>query len=368
MMILMINTVPTEKNGITGVIMNILRTIDQRDLHFDLVCVNKPDDFYYEFFKSIGGNIYIIPRNVKKPYAYLRDLIKIIKKNNYEIIHAHGNSRTLALEMLAAKIGGCRIRIAHSHSTSCLYKSMHYLLTPLFKLLCNERIACGPEAGKWLYGNSSFKIINNGINLEKFKYSRKSREKIRSIMSLSEKDFLIGHVGDFHTDNKNQVFLIEMMKSLHELDKRYKLILIGDGQLRMHLSEVVSEYGLSDYVMFTGSVDNVNEYMSAMDLFVLPSIFEGIPLTVIEAQGNGLDCVLSDTISTSVNLTNKVHYLSIHKGTYSWIDYIKNFKLNPNRENASDENCNMIRSAGFDLIEECNKLRQIYLEVVGVEK
>ena len=171
MKILVINTVPTDKNGITNVIFNYLKAMGN-DVAFDYVAINNPDAFYVNFLEEKGAALYSLKR--RNVLGYIGSLCKIIKKNKYDAIHVHGNSHTVVLELLAAKLAGCKVRIIHAHSTGCNSVALHKLLAGLFDCLCTDRLACGESAGKFMFGLKPFEIINNGVDVEKFSFDYKT--------------------------------------------------------------------------------------------------------------------------------------------------------------------------------------------------
>ena len=168
MKILMIKTAPVWNDGLTSVVEKMVRYVSSNAIKIDVVAVNEPSKQFKDIVEKRGGNIYIVQRHLSRPLHYVYELSRIIKRNQYDIVHAHGNSSTLALELLAAKIGGCGVRIAHSHNTSCKYIFLHRLLRPLFNAMYTTGFACSENAGKWLFGKRHFTIINNAIELNKF--------------------------------------------------------------------------------------------------------------------------------------------------------------------------------------------------------
>lgn len=252
MKILVINTVPTDKNGITNVIFNYLKAMGN-DVAFDYVAINNPDAFYVNFLEEKGAALYSLKR--RNVLGYIGALCKIIKKNKYDAIHVHGNSHTVVLELLAAKLAGCKVRIIHAHSTGCNSVALHKLLAGLFDCLCTDRLACGESAGKFMFGLKPFEIINNGVDVEKFSFDNKAREVYRIKLALTETDILIGHVGYF-MPVKNQSFLVDVFAELVKNDSRYHLVLIGDGAMRTEIEQKVASLGLTNKVTFTGNIDN----------------------------------------------------------------------------------------------------------------
>lgn len=358
MKVLMINTVPTEKNGITGVIFNIINHINSDKISIDYLSINKPDNHYTKTVNEHGGKMYVIPRSIKKPFSYVRNLYKLLKKNRYDIIHVHGNSSTLTLEMLAAKLANCKVRIAHSHNTTCKYKFVHYVLTPLFRLLCNERMACGIDAGKWLFGNQRFTVINNGIDVNKFFFDNESRNYIRKKYDISDEKIIIGHVGVFNTQ-KNHKYLVDAFKKAHEKQPNLILMLVGEGELFEQVKEQVKIEDISNDVIFCGVTNDVNKYYAAMDAIFMPSLYEGLPLTLIEAQANGLPCYISDVITKEVDKTGLIRFIPLDD-INDWVKEMSSFSKKDNRCAESKKSIKNIISEGYSIEHEAEKLIRLY--------
>ena len=356
MKILVINTVPTDKNGITNVIFNYLKAMGN-DVAFDYVAINNPNVFYIKFLKEQGAALYTLKR--RNVLGYIGELCKIIKKNKYDAIHVHGNSHTVVLELFAAKLAGCKVRIVHAHSTGCNSVALHKLLADLFDCLCTNRLACGEEAGKFMFGNKPFEIINNGVDVEKFSYDYKTREALRVKLALAENDILIGHVGYF-MPVKNQSFLIDVFAELAKNDSRYHLVLIGDGSMRTEIEQKVASLGLTNKVTFTGNIDNVSEFLNAIDIIIMPSLYEGLPLTLVEQQANGLQCVVSDTITAEADKTGNLHFLSLQASILDWVHTVENSHCMQNRALRSKDAIVAIEKAGYSIRKEAKKLVEYY--------
>ena len=364
MKVLIVNSVPTRKSGITNVIFNYLSALDITGLTIDILAINNPDESYFQKVREKGGSLYVLPRNSKTICQYFWGLIRLIKKNKYDAVHIHGNSHTLVLELLAAKMAGCRIRIVHAHSTSCKYVIIHKIMTPLFNCLCTHRLACGRDAGIWMFGKYNFKVFNNGIDTERFAYSEKNRENIRNKINVV-KSTIIGHVGYFQKV-KNQTFLIKVFSELQKKQRDYFLVLIGDGPLRHEVEALAAKLDVIDRVLFTGNIDNVDAFLSAIDLIVMPSLFEGVPLTLVEQQANGLQCVVADTISKEVDKTGNIHYLSLDDNLRTWVDCIDSIECMKNRKMRSETSITKIKACGYDINTEAKKLREFYFNTCSV--
>ena len=359
MKILVINTVPTDKNGITNVIFNYLKAMGN-DVAFDYVAINNPDAFYVNFLEEKGATLYSLKR--KNVLRYIWSLCKIIKQNNYDAIHVHGNSHTVVLELLAAKLAGCKVRIVHAHSTGCNSVALHKLLAGLFDSLCTDCLACGEEAGKFMFGNKPFKIINNGVDVEKFSFNNKAREAFRVKLALTETDILIGHVGYF-MPVKNQSFLVDVFAELAKRDSRYHLVLIGDGAMRTEIEQKVAYLGFTNKVTFTGNIDNVSEFLNAIDIVIMPSLYEGLPLTIVEQQANGLQCIVSDTITKEVDKTGNLCFVSLNASISEWVQSIENCNCKQGREQRSKKAVNDIAKEGYSIQTEAKQLVGFYKSV-----
>lgn len=363
----MINTVPTERNGITNVICNLIEGMPINGINFDLVSINEPNDEYKNLFKKHHGRIYVIHNRLHNPIGYYRKLKELIKKRKYDIVHVHGNSHIMAIEMLAAKNAGCKVRIAHSHNTTCKFKMLNNLLSPLFFATCNERLACSMDAGKWLYGNRPFEIIKNGIDVEKFSFNQSNREKIRKSLFVQNDEILVGHVGIFN-DFKNQDFVVKVFSEFVKSEKA-KLIFIGDGERKKIIEKQVYALGLDKNVFFVGNIPNVNEYLSAIDVIVMPSYHEGLPLTLIEEQANGLSCVVSDKITREANISGNVKYIPLSNEKQFLEEIQKSVNLNQkSREVKSQNAIQQINKNGYNTKTESILLNSLYIEMLNYEE
>ena len=357
--ILIINTANTGKNGITNVIYNLLSFSKETEMQFDYLAINDACEEYVNTINKKNGSFYVLKRREIGVYKYLYKLAEIIKKNKYDIIHIHGNSHTLFLELLAAKIGGNARTIIHSHASDSKYRIIHKLLNIPFNCLLDVRVACSDSAGKWMFGNKSYLLLNNGIDSKKFTYSEFDRNAIRARLNIDSNTKVLCHVGMFD-NNKNQAFLIKIIENFKNSD--VVLILLGDGVLKRQVEKLTEENNTSHKVRFIGSVDDVHRYLSAADIFIMPSHYEGFPMTLIEAQANGLHCIVSDTITRTVNITNNVYFMNIESDSKEWADRISKI-CTDDRVNRSEEACKSIIGKGYDIRQISLKLDEIYYQI-----
>ncbi|NFS12411.1 glycosyltransferase family 1 protein [Clostridium botulinum] len=358
MRILVINTVNfAYGGGISNVIMNYYRAIDKSDMKIDFVACKDIDRNLKNELECNGSKVYHLNSRMKKPFKYILNLIKIIKNGKYDIVHAHGNSCTLALEMYSAKKGGAKVRIPHSHNSTCDYTILHRMLRKIFDASYTNAFACGKKAGEWLYNGKPFDVINNGIDIEKFKYNSEIREKYREKYRLCDKK-VIGHIGHF-SYQKNHDFLIKIFKELYKLDNKYRLLLIGDGELRSSIEQKINDLGLNDFVIFTGKSFEVPQLLQAMDILIMPSRFEGLPLTLIEAQASGLTCFVSDVVSNEVAITSLIKFLSLEKSPKEWAERINSMQI-INRIKIKEFIYSKIVDSGYSIKENAINFKKMY--------
>ena len=359
MKVLVVNTNLTDKNGVAGVIFNYLQAINKDNLQMDLVSINYPDQLYIDIVERNGGHLFVIERSMGGILQYWFRLMKLISKENYDIVHIHGNSHTVVLELSAAWAAGCNVRIEHSHNTKCEHNVVHRLMKPLFDFLVTHRLACGEAAGKWMFDDKPFTVLNNGIDTKKFCFSQSLRDKIRQQFGISDKCFVLGHVGYFY-EVKNHRQIINVFEVLYHRNKNMCLILIGDGILKEEMQCLLKEKRLSDVVILTGNIGNVDEFLNAMDAIIMPSLFEGLPLTLIEEQANGLPCVVSDNITREADKTGNMCFLSLSEPLSVWADCIECLQDGKSRKERSIKAIQQIKKNGYDIEEEAKVLKNIY--------
>ncbi|MEE0858059.1 MAG: glycosyltransferase family 1 protein [Acutalibacteraceae bacterium] len=355
MKVLIVNTILFRENGVTAVIMNYFKNMNKTGMQVDFLVVNEINPKFRNEIESNGSNIYHIPRN-KNVLSYMNQLRKLVKKNKYDIVHVHGNSAMMLIDLLPIKLGGAKVRIAHSHNTTCSHMTVHKLFNPMFQKLCTHPLACGEAAGKWLFPNREFTVLNNGIDVSKFAFNPETREKYRAKINAGNKK-VIGHVGNF-LEQKNHTFLLEVFADLLKKDDNYILLLIGTGLLMDDIKAKAEELKIQDNIIFLGTTFEVPEYMQAMDSFVLPSLFEGLAIVSLEAQATGLQCLISNQVTMEAKMSSQTEFLPINDKTL-WSEKILGLK-DVNRESVSVETINTLTERGYDIKSNANKLNEIY--------
>ena len=354
MKVLMVSTNNLDRNGISTFIINNAKLMATKpEAKIDILAPNDVDSGIKKELQSANVGLFVLYGRNSKPLHYFFSLVSLLKKNNYDVIHVNGSSTIMAIELAAAFFAGVKIRIAHSHNTVTEHKKLNRLLRIPFEIFVNRRVACNNAAGKWLFRNEKFDIIDNGIFLKDYQYNQDNRTEIRKKFKLNKNDILLGNVGKFNYQ-KNQLFLLDVLKQLPE---KYKLILIGNGPDFKDILLKVDILGLSDRVIFTGVVNDVQRYLSAMDIFVLPSRFEGQPFVVIEAAANGLPIIVSDHVSEEINITNSFTFLPLEIDT--WVEQLKKLKLK-DRIYETTINTVALRKNGYDLADNVETLYRLY--------
>lgn len=354
--ILVVNTVGLSYDGISRIMVSYLQAMDLSEMDIYVAATVNADPNIIKKIDQLGCHIVELPSRRKKPFKYFWKLACFIKKNGIYAIHAHGNSGTLAIEMLAGWLGGCKKRIAHSHSTSCNQVKADKLLRPVFNLLYTDALACGEFAGKWLFKNRPFKILQNGRDVNEFVFDENIRTKVRNEYSIRD-ELVIGHVGGFFKP-KNHKFLLAIYREILKKEPTARLFMIGDGPLKKEIEFLAMD--IKQNIVFTGMVDRVADYLQAMDGMLLPSLFEGVPLVAVEWQINGLPCVLSDTITKECVFTNSVSFMSLDEQAEEWANRIIGMAKGNMRKKSSSIAAQNAVKAGFDIRSSAHVLKTIY--------
>lgn len=359
MKIAFINTVNLEENGISTFILNNSYIFSKWGEQITIIAPNRVKKDLKKRIKIKGIRLFELPMRNSSPIIYFWKLIKVFKKGKYDVVHVNGNSTTMSVELLAAWLLGIKLRIAHSHNTTTDHKKVNQLLRPIFDFVVNGRIACNDAAGKWLFQQKRFLVIKNGINLSHFQFEENIRERYRQKLNLSEKNVLLGHVGRFNRQ-KNQIFLLNLIK---QLEPNYYLILVGSGMYFEKLKRSVNkDTVLSKHVFFTGAISDTAGWLNAMDLFLLPSLYEGQPYTLIEATASGLDALVSSKISQENDLANNISFENLNS-PMRWINEIKSTKtIIEERKSKSELYVKKLRNEGYDTVENAKVLLNFYKE------
>lgn len=312
--------------GVETVIMNYYRRIDKTKYQFDFFVLEGSQIPQREEIESMGGRLYVVPR-YSKPWTYCKKVYEIFEQNHYKIVHSNMNTLSV-FPLCMAKKTGIPVRIAHNHSTAAKGEGKKniakYLLRPLVKMYATDYLACSRMAGEWMFGKKTVAkgrvhIINNAIEIEDYKFNREKRIEIREKYGISDKEILIGCIGRL-CFQKNQEFLIKVLEKLG--DSTIKLMFIGDGEDKRQLEEETKKLGIERQVIIVPGCSDVKNYYSAFDIFAMPSRYEGWGMVAVEAQVNGLSCVLSDKFPEEVAMTERANRIALEVN--KWVEEIDN--------------------------------------------
>lgn len=352
--------------GLETMIMNLYRSIDKDEIQFDFLTLSSKEGYYDREIAELGGNIYRMQTTRKSWLKNKRELNNFFINTNYKVIHFHVSSLSNMSPLVSAKHNGINIRIMHVHSMGILsknkmfHKVMHYKNFNQLKKITTLRFACSKSAGDWAYSKNGkhsldYTIIKNSIDSKKYKFDQVKRQEVRAKLGIKD-ELVIGHIGRFHPV-KNHKFLIDTFFEIKKTEKNAKLLLIGEGILKQQLEEQVRELKLTDDVLFLGLTDDVASYLQAIDLVLFPSIFEGLGLSLIEAQAASVPCLISDSIPEDVIITHYVKVLSLHEDISLWSAEAINLFRQTNRV----DRMNKIVTSGYDSKRNSEIMKNYYL-------
>lgn len=353
--------------GVGAVVYNYIKYMDVDDISFDVLAFeveNGKIQLLDEPFQELGVKIHYFKHRNNGYYKHFKAFRKLLYDNKYDVVHCHFGIWSTPY-LLIAKMMGISVRIAHSHIARDEYRGIKQvclnLSKPFLYGVTTHRFACGIEAGRNLWGNRAFYVLNNAVNVEMFSYNETIRNKKRKELCIKSNEILIGHVGRF-CYQKNQEFLIKIAKSLKCRGDKYKLVLVGSGENEVYIKEVIQKEGLGDMVLLLGLRDDIHELLQAMDLFLLPSRYEGLPVVAIEAQTAGVDVIVSDKVTREVGILNNTMFLSIDSSVEKWVDTIEKNCLKEYL--LRHEAASIMKENGYDIKIESKKLREYYLNII----
>lgn len=355
-----------QRGGLETMLMNYYRNIDRSKVQFDFLVHRDFEADYDREILELGGKIHRLP--VLNPFGpgYLKKLDQFYKEHpEYTIVHSHLDCLA-GIPLKYAKKNGVPVRLAHAHNSNQT-KNLKYPI----KLFCRRNItknanhlfACSEEAGKWMFQGAPFEVLHNAIDAERYIFNPVIREKMRREFGISQDTMVVGHVGRF-MPQKNHSFLLDIFAEVHRRQPNSRLLLVGEGDLEGEAKQKAKALGLGDAVIFAGVRSDVPALLQAMDAFVLPSLYEGLPLVMVEAQAAGLPCLISDKVPIECEKTQGlVRQIALDAGAAEWADEaISCARIE--RRNTFQQ----IRDANYDIRENAEKLERFYLKIGGGEK
>lgn len=355
-----------DRAGIETMLMNYYRRMDRSQIQFDFL-VNKPKPGDYdEEIRQMGGHIYKSPGLNPLHYPQYMQFMQTIlaQDDRIKIVHAHNEAMGL-YALNGAKRARIKTRIAHAHNT-CIIRDYKWPL----KMLCKQFLpaaatdlwGCGRDAGIYFFGKANWEargmVLHNAIEPDSFRFDPAVRARMRAQYGL-EDAVVVGHVGRFNVQ-KNHTRLLKIFARFRQIEPRAKLALIGVGELQEPMQAQAAELGLAGAVLFAGLQSNVNEWYQMMDLFVMPSLFEGLPVVGVEAQAAGLPCVFSDAVPDEVLLSDRAVCFPLQNSDDAWAAELARMAQQPADRAQGVE---IIRSAGYDINTEAARLQQLYLQM-----
>ncbi|RDI45707.1 glycosyltransferase family 1 protein [Falsibacillus pallidus] len=353
------------RGGLETMLMNYYRHIDRDKIQFDFMVHRQEEGHYDQEIIKLGGKIYKMPQikpgNYKSYFIKLDDFFQV--HPYYKIVHSHINENS-SFVLRAAKKAGIPCRIAHSHLSDLgIDYKLPFRLYARYEMRDHpsDYFACSKNAGKWLFGRNKklnlerVTILNNAVNTQEFTYDPKKRLKLRKDLGIREEQLVVGHIGRFNKQ-KNHIFLIEIFKEILTLNGDAILLLAGDGYLKTKVEKKVKEMGLIDQVKFIGVRSDIPNLLQAMDIFLFPSLFEGLPVVLVEAQAAGLRCVVSDSITKECDLTDRIEFMSLNSPPLTWAKKI----LSLSYEHL--DTSNMLRNRGYDTFTMSKWLTKYYFD------
>ena len=349
-----------EAGGTQALLMNLYRNIDRSKVQFDFLVEYPDKQFYDDEIEQLGGKVYYT--SVRKDFNILKfqkQIEKVLKENKYKIVHVH--AYTIGYFALkTAKNCGVPIRIAHSHSnnmTNDYKKYIKKIMQKMYLLYATDFMACSKEAGNYLFKNKKYLILNNAIDSKKFIFNPKIREKVRKELSL-EDSFVVGHVGRFKKE-KNHAFLLNVFSNIIRNKKNAKLLLIGSGSLENDIKNQINDMNLNNKVIILNNRSDVNELLQAFDIFIFPSIYEGLGIVAIESQAAGTPILMSNGVPDEAIISPISKKMSLDESYENWAkEAIKLSKTNLKHTNMQK----YIVDNNYDMNDVVNQIQDFYLK------
>lgn len=341
--------------GMEQFVYNVISKTDLNQYDFSIITTGKRYVEAEKRFENLGVKIYGLPLKKENFIKYLYMLNKIICKGKFDIVHSHVNFYSF-IPLFISKIHKVKLNICHVHGLMPELKKIE-IMEYLTSKFADVRYSCSKEAGYRFYKNFKFETLCNGIDVDRFEYNSSKREKLRKKYKIKNDEIVIGHIGRFYPV-KNHKFIVEIFNEVSKKNEKFKLIFVGDGELLVDIKNEVTKKNLDKKVIFLEPTDNVDEYYQMFDLFILPSISEGLGLVTIEAQCSGLDCIVSTGVPNDVNINKRVKFISLENKEL-WIDSILNYKIT----NIRFDGKKILIDSEYNINNTVKRLNKVYLSI-----
>lgn len=353
--------------GKKNLIMEYYRHIDKTKIQFDLICDADSNSIPYDEFKELGGRVFVIASYMNF-FEHMRELYQLFKENKYEVIHSFDNTLNV-FPMAIGYLCGAKVRINESISMSHkgeLKSYLKFFLRPFSKCFSNYFMACGTDCGKWQFGNKLFEqgkveVFKTVINVKANAYNPQLRFETRSKYGW-EDNIIYGFIGRFEKQ-KNPLFLINIFKEITLRQPNAKLVIIGAGSMENQMKKRIREYGIEDKVENLGRREDIKQFYNAFDAFLLPSLYEGLPVVGLESQSAGLPVFFSKNITKEASISELGVFIDLKENASAWAEIIidQTFKNIPIRRSYAEE----LMNAGYDSESEAKRLSEFYFKVLN---
>ena len=349
-----------DRGGAETMIMDLYRKFDKTKIQFDFVVHTDEKCAFDDEIIGLGGRIFRVPKFVgTNCFAYVNTWKKLFREHGeWKIIHAHVRSTASIFLYIAKKRG--LYTISHSHN-ACEESSFEGIVKRILqfpiRFIADSFMACSIKAGKWLFGNKSFDVLNNAIDSQNFIFNMKIREEKRQELGILSDEKII-YVAARMVEQKNPIGTIEIFSKIHKNDSKCRLLWVGDGPMRKKIESKICDLKLQNVVKFLGTRSDVSQILQAADVFLLASFYEGLPVSVIEAQASGLPCLISDAITKEAAITDLCQFLPIKKSE-CWVEAVSKLDLNA-RQNMKSA----IVEAGYDVETKAKWLEEFYAKII----
>ncbi|MEE3427356.1 MAG: glycosyltransferase family 1 protein [Ruminococcus sp.] len=350
-----------DNGGVEAFVMSVYRKIDKSKVQFDFLLRSSKRTHYWDEIEEMGGRIYSTPPFPKKAVSNYRATDKFFRENakNYAAVHIHANSLFYMKALKSALKHKARLCIMHSHSTqsnSAIVSVVHNLNKRKLNSLKVTKLACSKAAGEWMFPDGNYQVIHNGIDTEKFRFNDEKRSLIRKELDI-ENQLVIGHIGRF-VEAKNHARLIDIFYDYQKKNENAVLLLVGFGELGNAISQKIDQLKISDKVIMLNDRNDPHNLLQAMDVFVFPSLYEGLPISLVEAQASGVNCVVSDIQpNQEAEICKNYKLVSLNDNNSKWISAIDSLNK---QDNPREQSVDLVKSEGYDISTTCKELMSIY--------
>lgn len=350
-------------NGVGGVetfISNLNKYIQHDNIQISYLTHQNINNKYLDDLSIGNSKIYKIKGIKENPFSSIKELFKFYKENKYDVVHLNECDATYFIYALPVLFNKNIKLIVHSHNGASQHKILHKILAFIQNKRANVMWSCSDVAGKWMFENKKYEIIHNGVDIEKFKYSYKKNIDVRKEFKIPDNKIILGSIARFN-EQKNHKKIIDVFSEYHKKNNNSVLMLVGDGEEKGKIIEYVNNNNLTDSVIFAGIRNDVPSILSAFDLFLLPSLYEGLPFVCIESQSCALPILASNTVSSEIKLSELVYFESLNSSNKEWADKVE-LIINNKLEREKFNSAKIMKNAGYDIKEVCKKIKKEYIK------